>query len=113
MILPSVQWTGQFLSSPGNTGIGFSEACYSLKNISQMIPIPTAAAQLPFVTLFGSDLANMKSFKWNGSFLVERLVFLSAVGYKDVIPIKTSRMCQLWIPEGRNGAVLLAIMTWA
>lgn len=46
-----------------------------------------------FVTLFGSDLVKMKSFKWNSSFLVDRLVFLSAAGYKDVIPIRTRRMC--------------------
>lgn len=79
------------------------------------MPIP-AVADLPFVTFFGSDLAKMKGFKWNGSFLVDRLVSLSAAGFKDVTPIRTSTVCQLWVPEGRNGAVLLAIiisLKWA
>lgn len=102
-MLPSVQWTGQFLSSPGNGEIGFSEACYSLKNINQMIPSSYCCCS---PTVFGSDLAKMESFNWNGIFLVDRLVSLSAAGHKDVIPIGTSRMCLLWVPEGRNGAVL-------
>lgn len=66
----------------------------------QIIPIP-AAADLPFVTFLGSDLAKMKSFKWNGSFF----------GGQDVIPIRTSRVCQLGAPEGRIGAVLAIIIS--
>lgn len=52
MILPSVQWTVRFLSSPGNIKIGFSEAYYSLKNVSKkMIHFPTTDSHIAFVTL--------------------------------------------------------------
>lgn len=52
MILPSVQWTVQFLSSQGNIKIEFSEAYYSLKNINKkMIPFPTANSHIFFFFL--------------------------------------------------------------
>lgn len=50
MILPSVQWTVQFLSSQGNIKIEFSEAYYSLKNINKkMIPFPTTNSHIFFL----------------------------------------------------------------
>lgn len=69
---------------------------------------------LPTAPLWGRPDKDEKSqLEWH--FLVDRLVSLSAAGYKDIIPMVTSRMCQLWVPEGRNGA-LLAInisLKWA
>lgn len=85
--ISAVDWT---ISVSCRKSWDISEACHSLRNMSQIIPIP--AADLPFVIFFGSDLAKMKNFRWSGSFLVDRLVSLSAAGYEDVIAIRTSRV---------------------
>lgn len=61
MILPSVQWTVQFLSSQGNIKIEFSEAYYSLKNINKkMIPFPTANSHIFFFFLTKSLFLDKK-----------------------------------------------------
>lgn len=64
MILPSVQWTVQFLSSQGNIKIEFSEAYYSLKNINKkMIPFPTANSHIFFFFLTKSLFLDKKKKK--------------------------------------------------
>lgn len=61
MILPSVQWTVQFLSSQGNIKIEFSEAYYSLKNINKkMIPFPTTNSHIFFFFLTKSLFLDKK-----------------------------------------------------
>lgn len=73
MILPSVQWTVQFLSSQGNIKIEFSEAYYSLKNINKkMIPFPTTNSHIFFFfltkSLFLDKKKNQKKKNWSIKF---------------------------------------------